>query len=108
MPVWASAAPSIYQAVELPVLADLLVWHPSTPTHWWYRIGAPGAVLGLENLELAHAQDLPISFAMTPLVWLQGDCRGAVLLDVCEAHFRGLHEAENDAQVVVDWGGPAA
>ena len=86
MPVWAGPAPSIYQAVENPVLFDLICWHPEEPTRWLYRIGDPGGVLGAENLDLAHAEDLPISFATTPLSWLLGDCRGAVLLDVCEAH----------------------
>ena len=70
MPVWAGPAPSIYQAVEHPVLFDLLAWNPSEPTLWWYRIGAPGGVLGADLLDLAHAEDLPISFATTPLIWL--------------------------------------
>ena len=96
-PVWAGAAPSIYQAVEHPVLFDLIAWHPEDPTRWLYRIGDPGGVLGGYHLDLAHAEDLPISFATTPLDWLRGDCRGAVLLDVCEAHWSGLREDERYA-----------
>ncbi len=96
-PVWAGPAPSIFQAVEHPVLFDLIAWHIEEPTQWWYRIGDPGGVLGADLLDLAHAEDLPISFATTPLDWLRGDCRGAVLLDVCEAHWRGLRGDERDA-----------
>ena len=36
-PVWAGAAPSVFQAVETPVIFDLLAWHPDRPTQWWYR-----------------------------------------------------------------------
>ena len=87
-PVWAGPAPSIYLAVEHLVIFDLISWHPDRPTRWWYRIGDPGAALGIDNLELAHVKGLPISFATTPLDWLCGDCRGAVLLDFCESHWR--------------------
>ena len=96
-PVWAGPAPSIFQAVEHPVLFDLIAWHIEEPTQWWYRIGDPGGVLGADLLDLAHAEDLPISFATTPLIWLQGNCRGAVLLDICEAHWRGLRDDERAA-----------
>ena len=107
-PVWAGPAPSIYQAVEHPVLADLIAWHLERPTRWWYRIADPGAVLGADNLELAHVEELPISFATTPLNWLRGDCRGAVLLELCEAHWRAVHEVEKDAATADWWGGEAA
>ena len=102
MPVWAGPAPSIYQAVEHPVLFDLIAWHPEEPTLWHYRIGDPGAVLGADNLDLAHAEELPISFATTPLDWLRGDCRGAVLLELCESHWRAVREAEKD-EATADW-----
>lgn len=108
MPVWVGPAPSIYQAVQHPVLADLIAWHPEEPTQWLYRIGDPGAVLGADNLELAHAEELPISFATTPLDWLRGDCRGAVLLELCEDHWCAVHEAEKDAATITWWGGEAA
>ena len=108
MPVWAGPAPSIYQAVEHPILADLLAWHPDRPTQWFYRIGDPGAVLGIDNLQLAHAEELPISFATTPLDWLRGDCRGAVLLDFCWEHWHAEAEAEKDAATAEWWEGEAA
>ena len=108
IPVWAGPAPSIYQAVEHPVLADLIACHLERPTRWWYRIGDPGAVLGGDNLELAHVEELPISFAMTPLDWLRGDCRGAVLLELCEARWRAEDEADAAAATAVWWGGEAA
>ncbi len=108
MPVWAGPAPSIYRVVENPVIVDLIAWHPEEPTRWHYRIGNLGAVLGGENLDLAHAEELPISFATTPLDWLRGDCRGAVLLDICEAHWRALDEAEAAAATTQWWGGEAA
>jgi hypothetical protein len=106
-PVWAGPAPSIYQAVEHPVLADLIAWHPEEPTRWWYRIRDPGAVLGADNLELAHCEHLPISFATTPLDWLRGDCRGAVLLDLCWSHWRAEDEADAAAATTAWWGGEA-
>ena len=54
-PVWAGPAPSIFQAVENPQLADLIAWHPDTPLLWHYRLGDPGSVLGSDNLDLAHS-----------------------------------------------------
>ena len=107
-PVWAGPAPSIFQVVEHPVLFDLISWHPSEPTQWWCRIGDPGAVLGANNLELAHAEELPISFATTPLDWLLGECRGAVLLEFCESHWRAEDEADAAAATTEWWGGEAA
>ncbi len=108
MPVWAGPAPSIHQAVEHPVLADLIAWHPERPTRWHYRIGNPGAVLGADNLDLVHAEGLPISFALTPLDWLRGDCRGAVLLDLCWSHWQSEDEADAAAATTEWWGGTAA
>ena len=108
MPVWAGPAPSIYQAVENPQLADLIAWRPEEPTRWTYRLGTPGGMLGADNLELAHSEGWPITFELTPLAWLLADCRGAVLLEVCEAHWRNLDEAEEDAGAAAWWGGEAA
>ncbi len=107
-PVWAGPAPSIYQAVERPVLDDLLAWRPEEPTRWHYRLGTPGAALGADNLDLAHSEGWPICFATTPLDWLRGDCRGAVLLELCEAHWRAGDEAEEGVRTVAWWGGRAA
>lgn len=107
-PVWAGPAPSIYEAVEDPLLDDLIAWHPDSPTSWHMRLGTPGAVLGADNLALAHGEGWPITFELTPLAWLLGNCRGAVLLEVCEAHWRGLDETEADARGAAWWGGEAA
>jgi hypothetical protein len=104
-PVWAGPAPSIYQAVEDPLLDDLLAWRPEEPTHWHYRLGTPGAALGADNLDLAHSEGWPVCFATTPLDWLRGDCRGAVLLELCEAHWRAEDEAEEGARTGAWWGG---
>ena len=107
-PVWAGPAPSIFQGVEHPILADLIAWRLEEPTRWSYRLGTPGGVLGADNLELAHAEDLPISFATTPLDWLRGDCRGAVLLEICESHWRAEDETEKADATAAWWGGEAA
>ena len=107
-PAWAGPAPSIYQAVLDPQLADLLAWHPDRPERWYYRLGTPGAVLGGENLDLAHVENWPICLALTPLGWLLGNCCGAVLLEVCEEHWRDLDEAEEGAASIAWWGGEAA
>ena len=41
MPVWAGPAPSIYEAVEHPLLDDLIAWRPDSPERWLYRLGTP-------------------------------------------------------------------
>ncbi len=108
MPVWAGPAPSIYEAVEHPRLADLLAWDPEEPRRWRYRQGAPGPVLGAGNLGLAHSEGWPITFELTPLAWLVAGCLGAVLLDICEGHWRAEDEAEDGAHAAAWWGGEAA
>ncbi len=57
-PCWAGPAPSIFQPVEHPVLADLIAWHPEEPTRWWYRTGDPGAVPGA-HLQARHSALAP-------------------------------------------------
>ena len=108
MPVWAGPAPSIYQAVETPCLANLIAWRPTAPTQWWYRLDEYDVVLGAENLDLAHSEGWPIWFATTPLDWLRGNCRGAVLLELCEGHWRAGDEADAAAATTEWWGGTAA
>ena len=108
MPIWAGPAPSIYEAVEYPRLDDLIAWRPDCPTRWHYRLGTPGTALGAAAIELAHAEGWAITFELTPLTWLLGNCRGAVLLEICEAHWRAEDEAEEDAQGAAWWGGRAA
>ncbi len=89
LPVWTGPAPSIYCGVENPVLIDMIAWRLSAPTCWWYRTG-DGDALGIDNLDLAHVEGWPISFASTPLEWLRGNCHGACLLGYCEAVWWGL------------------
>ena len=107
-PVWYGPAPSIHQNVEHPELADLIAWRLDEPTIWHYRLGTPGAALGADNLDLAHSEGWPICFALTPLDWLRGECRGAVLLDLCSAHWRAEDEAERAKATAGWWGGEAA
>ncbi len=106
LPVWNGSAPSIYCGVENPVLIDMLAWRPADPACWWYRTGE-GAVLGLDNLDLAHTEGWPISLHRSPLEWLQADCRGAVLLDHCEARWAGSRLREADAESRAWWGAAA-
>lgn len=107
-PVWGGPAPSIFEAVEDPLLDDLIAWRLEEPKVWHYRLGTPRAVLGADNLGLAHSEGWPITFELTPLAWLLADCRGAVLLEVCEAHWRAEDEADAGAHVAAWWGGEAA
>ena len=107
-PVWAGSAPSIFQAVEDPRLADLIAWRPDAPTCWTYRLGDCQAILGGDNLALAHTEGWAVTFELTPLAWLRADCRGAVLLEICEAHWRAEDEADTAAAASKWWGGEAA
>ena len=93
-PVWAGAAPSIYEAVEHPRLDDLLAWRPEEPSRWTYRLGTPGAALGADNLALAHSEGWPITFELTPLDWLRGGCRGTVMLEIAEGFALEPHLVE--------------
>ena len=101
--VWYPAAPSIYTAVETPEILDLIAFRPDQPETWWYCIGEPGLILGSDNLDLAHATGWPISFATTPLDWLQADCRGACLLDHCEARWAIERFAGDEAALRAWW-----
>ena len=107
-PVWNGPAPSIYEAVEDPILMDLIAWRLDDPTTWFYRVSAQGAVLGSEALDSAHAEGTAIVLHTTPLAWLQSGCRGSVLLEECEAAWRAQKEADRDADNALAWGGNAA
>jgi hypothetical protein len=67
------------------MLIDMIAWQPNDPTHWWFRLGDVVVDLGVEHLDLAHTEGRSISLHRTPLDWLRADCRGACLLDYCEA-----------------------
>ena len=90
LPVWNGPAPSIYCGVESPMLIDMIAWRPDDPTHWWFRLDGIDMVLGADNLDLAHTAGRPISLHQTPLDWLRAECRGACLLDYCEAAWGGM------------------
>ncbi len=104
LPVWNGPAPSIYQAVERPMLTDMLAWRPNDPPCWWYHQGDVDLVLGIDNLDLAHTAGWPISLHRTPLDWLRAGCRGACLLDHCEAHWTAERLAEDEAALQAWWG----
>ncbi len=72
------------------MLIDMIAWRPDDPTHWWFRQGGVDMVLGADNLDLAHTAGRPISLHQTPLDWLRAECRGACLLDYCEAAWGGM------------------
>ncbi len=104
---WSPAPPSIYQAVEGPEILDLIAFRPDQPETWWRRIGEPGLVLGSDNVDLAHVEGWPISLHQTPLDWLRADCRGACLLDHCEARWTGSRLRESDTELRAWWGAAA-
>ncbi|MEE9250364.1 MAG: hypothetical protein V3U93_04480 [Alphaproteobacteria bacterium] len=103
LPVWAGPAPSIYSGVENPVLIDMIAWRPDDLARWWYRLGEVEVDLGADHLDLAHVEGWPISLHRTPLDWLRADCRGAVLLDHCEARWTGNRLREADAESRAWW-----
>ncbi len=102
--IWSPAPPSIYTAVENPVIIDLIALRLDQPETWWWRIGEPGLVLGSDNLDLAHVEGRPISLHRTPLDWLRAGCRGACLLDHCEAQWAAERFAEDEATLRAWWG----
>ena len=83
-PVWRGCAPSIYQAVEHPILDDLIAWCPASPRRWWYRWGADWPALGDHYVDAAHIDGDPLECHLTPLEWLRGGCLGCVLLGIAE------------------------
>ncbi len=104
MAAWSPAPPSIYTTVESPKILDLLALRLDQPETWWYRIGEPGLVLGSDNLDVAHTEGWPINLHRTPLDWLRAGCRGACLLDHCEAQLTAERFAEDEAALQAWWG----
>ena len=47
--------------------------------------GASATTAALSDGKKAHVEGWPISLHRTPLDWLRANCRGACLLDHCEA-----------------------
>ena len=107
MAAWSPAAPSIYCAVENPVILDLLALRLDQPETWWRRVGEPGLVLGSDNLDAAHTEGWPISLHRTPLDWLRAGCRGACLLDHCEAQWT-VERFGDDEAALREWWAAAA
>ena len=80
-PVFVGPIPSLYEAVDDPVLADLIAWHVEKPDTWYWRSGEHGMVLGDDALSRAGHFQEPLRLFSTPLEWLRGGGRGACLLD---------------------------
>ena len=102
--VWAPAAPSIYCAVENPVILDLLALRLDQPETWWRRVGEPGLVLGEDRYLEAIATGTPLKVYDSPLGWLQGGCDGGVFLDDVEARWTAGRFAEDEAALRAWWG----
>ncbi len=102
--IWSPAPPSIYTAVENPVIMDLLALRLDQPETWWRRVGEPGLFLG-EDRYLA-AVDVATSLKVydSPLRWLQGGCDGTVFLDDVEARWTAERFAEDEAALKRWWG----
>jgi hypothetical protein len=107
-PVWAGLAPSIYQGVEHPELADLLAWPLAEPGEWFYREGTPGAALGQEYLDAAQFDGEPVVLFLTPLDWLRANCKGAVLLEQAEGFWAAQREVDQAEATEAWWRGDAA
>jgi hypothetical protein len=78
--VFDGPAPSIYNAVEHPVLLDLIAWTPAQPDLLYWRTGY-GTELGTEHID-ASLSGAKIRLFPNVLEWLQADCQGAVLLEL--------------------------
>ena len=83
-PCWRGPAPSLECGVENPILDELIAWRPAEPGQWFYRWGASWPALGDHYIDAAHVDGDPLQCHLTPLEWLRGGCRGAVLLGIAE------------------------
>ena len=102
MAVWSPAPPSIYTAVENPLIVDLLALRLDQPSRWWSRVGEPGLVLGEAKYLGAVETGAPLKVFDSPVAWLKGGCDGAVFLDDVEARWSAERCAE-DAVALTDW-----
>ncbi len=78
--VWAPAPPSIYTAVENPVIMDLIALRLDQPSTWWRRIGEPGLILGEDSYLKAIDRDMPLKVFESPVSWLRSDCGGEIVV----------------------------
>jgi hypothetical protein len=64
-----------------PEAVDLIAWRADDPFAFWLMFGNASA-LGADNITDpgTYVWNAPLSLHRTPLAWLQGGCRGAVIL----------------------------
>ncbi len=105
--IWSPTPPSIYTAVESPVILDLLALRLDQPATWWYRLGEPGLFLGENHYLTAITCATPVKVFDSPLAWLRGGCDGAVFLDDVEGRWTAERFAEDEA-ALQRWWRPAA
>ncbi len=101
--VWDPAPPSIYCAVENPVIMDLIAFRTDAPATWWYRIGEPGLILGEDRYLAAVDGATPLKVYDSPLRWLQGGCDGVVFLDDAEDRWAAERFAEDEVALRAWW-----
>jgi hypothetical protein len=77
--VWEGSAPSIYSAVETPVVIDLIALHPADPYRFAYRVGGHDLLLG--PVDVALAERIPVMLFDSPLEWLRAGALGVCLLE---------------------------
>ena len=100
--IWSPAPPSIYRAVENPVVTDLIAFRTDDRGRWWHRIGEPDLILGEDRYLNSITTGAPLKVFNSPLAWLKGACAGACLLDDCEARWTAERSAEDEA-ALADW-----
>ena len=105
--VWDPAPPSIYCAVENPVIMDLIAFRTDAPATWWYRLDNLGLVLGEDRYLDATETGAPLKVFDSPLAWLRSNCDGTVFLDDVEARWTAERFAEDEAALQRWWGAAA-
>ena len=103
MAAWSPAPPSIYCAVENPVIMDLIAFRTDAPATWWYRLGNLGLVLGEDRYLDATETGAPLKVFDSPLAWLRSNCDGTVFLDDVEARWTPERFAEDEAALQAGW-----
>lgn len=61
-------------------IADLIAWFPDKPHRWWLLLGN-GYPLGVDMLNHAKIEGLPLAIRRSPLSWLQAGGDGVVVTD---------------------------
>ena len=65
---------------EFTDIGDLIAWYPDDPARWWTR-RYTGLPLGIDQLDCAEIESLPLAIRRTPLSWLQAGGDGIVVTD---------------------------